>query len=684
MKKIKRTFLQLCIITLTSIHFSPLLNAKHNPNIIHIHELTELSLKDLLTVKVTSASKRSQPLSHVAAAAFVISNEDIKHAGATTIPDILKMAPGIQVAKVDANKWGISSRGFNGRLSNKLLVLIDGRSVYTPLFSGVYWDAKDTFIEDIDRIEVIRGPGATLWGANAVNGIINIITKSTSQTQDGFIEIGGGHEEKKFGNVRFGGRFSPKTHYRTYFKYFNRDGSIDPQGHDIADDWDMARAGFRIDHQKKFTLQGDIYDGTENERITVFSNQPNPMVNTVNAIQNVSGGNLLFNQQGKIFSQSDWELKTYYDYTKRQGIQFQAIKDTFDAEFQIHYPFKQHDTLWGIGYRYTKNDIENSASISFNNNHQDDEVFNAFIQDDIAIIKNKWYFIIGSKFEKNNFSGYEIQPNIRLLWTPNRKQSIWGSISKAARTPSLGEKGAQIVNVNTFTVNPSPVAPFYTAIKADGHFNSEDLIAYELGYRWQASKKLLFDFAAFYNKYDHLQTTTTGTPMCEPAGNTISAATQCLTITGGQSIVIPIGLANDGNGISTGFELTADWTHSSKWHLKMAYSYLDIEAASIDDRNPKHQLSIRSHYQFPSTTLNIWIRYVDQINFDNTLTDKISIDPYATLDINLRWQVNTIMAASLTAQNLFENHQEFISELGDIPSAQVEPSLFAKISWTFK
>ena len=393
-------------------------------------DLTELSIEQLMNIEITTAGRKSQRLSETAAAAFVITQEDIHRSGATTIPDVLRMVPGLQVARIDGNKWAVTARGFNGRFANKLLVLMDGRSVYTPLFSGVIWDVQDTMLEDIDRIEIIRGPGAAVWGANAVNGVINIITKPASDTQGGLLAAMSGTVEKGTVGTRYGGAIGEKGTYRLYGKYFDRNGGVDAAGDDTPDDWHAFRTGFRTDWQSntfhRMTLQGDLYEGKSGERLT-YSLPTFPFKNTENVDEKFRGGNLLGRWTYQEEENSEATLQFYYDRTYRSFEIIEETRDTLDLDFQHRTVLlDRHEIQWGLGWRITHDDIRNSFAVSFTPDSQTDNLFSAFIQDEIRFFEDKVRLTIGAKFEHNDYTGFEIQPSARALWTITKNHSVWG------------------------------------------------------------------------------------------------------------------------------------------------------------------------------------------------------------------------------------------------------------------
>src|SRR3989440_8801701 len=476
-----------------------------------VPDVTAVSLEDLWNMQVTSVSKRTQKVADAAAAIFVITQEDIRRSGATSIPEALRMAPGLQVARIDENKWAIASRGFNGRFDNKLLVLIDGRSVYTPLFSGVYWNVQDVMLEDVDRIEVIRGPGATLWGANAVDGVINIITKPAKATQSGILTAEVGTEERAAEGARYGGKIGNSSYYRIYTKYFDWRPSYDVTGKRANDGWDAVRSGFRMDIQptgpNSLTLQGDLYQSNYNETLTIPSLNP-PYSSTFPNNGDYKGGNLL-GRWNHSFSRSSTSLQVYFDNTNVvDNSLFTDHENVYDIDFQhdIHVGESQ-ELVWGLGYRSIQDSNGSSFTVSLQPNHSNLNQFSSFLQDEISLLNRRLSVTIGSKFEHNDFTGFEVQPNIRFLGNISKDQSIWAAVSRAVRTPALTEEGLRLNEavIPPGILNPPNPFPVVAAIFGSPQFKSEDLLAYEAGYRVQATKSLSLDIAAFYNFYTHLR-----------------------------------------------------------------------------------------------------------------------------------------------------------------------------------
>src|SRR6202140_2090413 len=648
----------------------------------NVVDVTTMSVEDLMNMQVTSVSKRTQKVAGAAAAVYVITQEDIRRSGATNIPEALRLAPGIQVARIDENKWAISSRGFNGRFADKLLVLIDGRSVYTPLFSGVYWNVQDVMLEDVDRIEVIRGPGATLWGANAVDGVINVITKKAKATQSAVVTAGAGTEERAAGGVRYGGKLGDNTYYRAYTKYFDWGPSAYPSGMTAHDGWDALRGGFRADWTpagaNSLTLQGDIYRSRFDETLTVAALSA-PYSNTFPNDGKYSGGNIL-GRWNHTSEGSSMSLQMYYDNTTiTDHSLFGAHQNILDVVFQ--HGFHVGDSqqfFWGLGYRSIRDKNDPSFTVSLQPNQVTLNQFSTFLQDEISLVDNRLQITLGSKFERNEFTGFEIEANARLLWTLTPNQSIWTAVSRAVRTPALTEEGLRLNSAVIPPGTPSNPYPFpaVAAVFGSRQFGSEDLLAYEFGYRMQATTNLSFDIATFYNSYSNLRSAEPGTPY--PEGSPVPT-----------DIVVPFVASNKMSGGTYGLELFADWKVIPKWRLSGSYSYLQMDihknsnsqdpTADIPNgASPRHQWYLRSSIDLPKhfdqdTTL----RFVDQL-------PGLNVPSYYSLDAHLGWRPVTRVELSIGGQNLLNNwHFEFMPDFVNTSPTIVKRSIFGSITVNF-
>jgi len=423
-------------------------------------DLTEFSIEELMDIKVTSVSKKNQRLSDSAAAIFVITREDIRRSGVTSIPEALRMAPGVNVARIDANKWAINCRGFNSRFSPSLQVLVDGRSVYTPSFSGVYWEVTDLLLEDVDRIEVIRGPGTTIWGSNAVNGVINIITRRTNDTQGGFLQASAGSMERNMAAARYGGTMGKDKFWRIYAKHRAIDEFERVSGENAGDDWQINQAGFRMDAKlslaDNITLQGDLYDGHIHQNLYLYSEAP-PYMDEVPVKTDVSGGNIMGRWTKVLSGTSEMSVQMYYDVMHRSEDILNEDRQNFDVEFQHRFGLGfGNDIIWGLRLRHSSDDYSGSKVAFMNPVSTNDLLYSAFIQDEISLLEDKIKLTIGSKFEHNDYTGFEIQPSTRLLWTPGEHHRLWAAISQATRIPSRMEANA-IVYLSGIDTGGSPL-----------------------------------------------------------------------------------------------------------------------------------------------------------------------------------------------------------------------------------
>lgn len=606
--------------------------------------LKKLSVEELMDIEVTSVSRRPQRLSETASAIQVITQEDIRRFGATRLPEALRLASNLEIAQIDSSRWAISARGFNSTASNKLLVLIDGRRVYTTLFAGVFWDVQDTLMEDIERIEVISGPGATQWGSNAVNGVINVITKNSEGTQGALLEGGGGTELLGFGGMRYGGALTPNLHYRVYGKYFDRGSTRLPNGQDADDDWRMGQGGFRMDwdvsETNLITVQGDYYDG----RIDRMDADDTA----------VSGGNVLGRWSHRISEDSALKLQVYFDRTHRNiPGQFAEDLDTYDVEFQHRFPLgERHDIVWGLGYRLINDDVGNSAQLAFLPAQVSRQWFSAFGQDEIALAKDRLHVTLGMKIEHNDYTGFEFQPSGRLAWRLSEQQTLWAAISRAVRTPSRIDR--------EFFVPGSP--PFLLAGGPD--FDSETLLAYELGYRVQPLPPLSFSLSAFYNDYDNIRSLEQADP----------------------PLPFPLVIGNGLEGKSYGAELTANYQVTDWWWLRAGYTELRIDlhpkpgstdttSGAAESHDPNHLFSLRSSWDLPGHwELDAAFRYVSRI-------DNQQVPAYEELDVRLGWQPIPGLEFSIVGQNLLHDHH---AEFGSPATRrEIERGVYGKILWRF-
>ncbi len=645
-------------------------------------DLLALSLEDLLDIEVTSVSKKARALSDSAAAVFVISSDDIKRSGATNLPDILRMVPGLHVARIDANKWAVTARGLNGRFANKLLVLIDGRSVYSPSFSGVYWEVQDLMLEDVERIEVIRGPGATLWGANAVNGVINVITKHSADTQGGLISAGGGTEERGFGAARYGFKVGALGYGRAFIKGFKRDELVRSQGGSAGDDWSMIHGGVRMDYhptqQDSVMVQGNAYSGDINQIVMVSDlNPPFSVVNHDHV--DVSGWHVLTNWQHTLSATSEFKLQAYYDHTNRKELVIEQTHDIFDLDFQHQFGWgKRHDFIWGLNYRYVADTFRHGWTFKFNPRSRDTHLISGFVQDEVTLIPRQLWLTVGTKLEHNTFTGVEVQPTARILWAPHPHHRLWAAFSRAVRTPSRAEDDSQgVINVIPPATGAN-LSPFPIAMTFLGNRNvrAEVLLAYELGYRFMPLKSLSLDAALFYHDFQNLQSNELRPPVFH-----------------GSYVEQPLVFANQRQAGLYGFELAATW-HPMAWlRGDLAYSFLKtrLDFSKESDvtpqaaKSPRHQVSLRTRMNLNAETdFDLWFRYVGKSKAITTFFRKeAQISRYFTLDARIAWRPLQNLEVSLTGQNLLSaHHLEYVQESFTLPT-EVQRGVYGKVEWRF-
>ncbi|HEY1171747.1 MAG TPA: TonB-dependent receptor [Verrucomicrobiae bacterium] len=600
-----------------------------------------MSLAELMDQDVTIVTKTPERLSRSASAVQVVTGEDIRRSGAMTLADALRLAPNLTVQQINSYGWVVSSRGFNAVFANKLLVMIDGRSVYTPLDAGVFWDAQNILMEDIDRIEVVSGPGGTLWGANAVNGVINIITKSAKETQGLYVSAAAGTFLNNYGAIRYGGQAGTNFFYRVYMQRFERDSTRTPNRGDGINAWDMANGGFRMDYYPSeantLTLQGDFYSGD-------IQNVP------TSAVSGLDGQNVLGRWTHTFSEESDMSLQLYWDRTWRRDIP-STITDrlnTYDLDFQHRFAIgERHNLLWGAGYRLMQDKTPTSTAIvGFVPVERNMQLFSGFLQDEITLLPDRLKLTLGTKLEHNDFSGFEVQPSARLAWTPTERQTVWGAVSRAVRTPSRIDSDYHI-----------PITPPYI-IAGGPNFEAERLIAYELGYRLQPTERISLSLATFYNRYTDVYSV-------EPAAT---------------GVPIPFTIQNGAEGQSYGLELSGVYQAADWWRLRGGYTYFHKDLWSQLGHNvtqavlasqgndPQNQIVLQSILDLPQNfELDTTARFV------SSLSDP-QVPRYFTFDVRLAWHYKN-MEFAVVGQNLWDRqHAEFNS------AQEIQRSVYGKVT----
>ncbi len=648
-------------------------------------QLKQLSVEDLMNVQVTSVAKAPQKLLQAAASIQVITADDIRRSGATTIPEALRLADNLQVAQVNAHDWAISARGFNADLANKLLVLIDGRVVYTPLYGGVLWDVQDYLLADIDRIEVISGPGGTLWGANAVNGVINIVTKSAADTQGAYAFAGGGNELREQEGARYGATLAPDVYLRVYGKYTDDGDELTSAGANAEDAWHMTHGGFRMDAQPSaengFTLQGDVYNGTEED-------------GAADGEAGRSGGNVLGRWTHTAPDGSSMSLQLYYDHTYLSdpvaaspavppyysGFPASALTDNLDAydvEFQYHFRWGTRQTLtWGLGYRLTDETDYDLSLVRFSPPELEQALYSGFLQDEILLARDV-YLTVGSKLEHNDYTGYEAEPSARLQWNVDPAQLLWAAVSRAVRTPSRYDH--DLVTPTGLENAPPPFQFPTNYLQGNPDFVSEVLIAYEAGYRATLGPNASVSLSTFYNDYNDLRSITpTPTTLFYP-------------------YPYPDVFANNLEGDTYGLELSGSYQLLDWWRLHAGYDLLrenihvkpgtfDAAGAGNETADPQQQVALRSSMDLPAQVrLDVALRWVDELHMDNGPTAGPvlgTVPSYFGLDSRLAWQISQRLELAVEGRNLL--HAEHIEYGFPSPSREeIGRSVFAKITWGF-
>ncbi len=642
-----------------------------------LEQLKAMSLESLMDVTVYSSGHKNQQLSDVSSATYVITKEDIRRSGSRTLPDLLRGVPGLHVANIDGHTWAISARGFNGVFSNKLLVMIDGRSIYTPLYSGVYWDTQDTFLHDIERIEIIRGPGATIWGANAVNGVINIITSDTIQTDSGYLATGIGSVDTNSQDIRFG-QSGKQFAYRIYGKRLERD-NFDHYNNSTSEAYDNLhnrQAGFRFDWDSKLntkmTLQGDIFSNKANQLLTY------DVVSLPLLYEDVRsrGGNLMATWEIQESSTSQWTIKNYIDRFLREDGYFNQRRTTVDLRINNQRELNaQHEVVWGVEYRYSKDHLitSNEEAFTITPTSAAEELFSIYLQDEWRIKPDLFNLIPGLKIEHNDYTGYEIQPSLKAIWTPSAAQSIWASISRAVRTPSRTENGlSAIINTpdQTIPTAAGPVTvPTYASLQRSTEDHSEKVIAYELGMRSQITTDISLDTAIFYNDYDEIR----------------SIAVNSYEYSNG-TLNIPVSFDYRTKGYTYGFETSMVWQVINAWRLNLNYSWLKIKLDSpeniidlffenINESTPEHQVSLNSRVDLPyALELDTTFYYFSSIH---------DTPAHLRTDIRLGWLPTTNWEFSIKGENIFDHsYREYPANFGVI-SSQVPRSWYAQARYYF-
>jgi len=600
--------------------------------------LKKLSMDQLMNVEVTLVSKRPELLTQAASAIQVITGEDIRRSGATTLSDALRLASNLMVAQFNAHDWAVTARGFNGvplsnnTLADKLLVMIDGRSIYTPFFGGVFWDVQKVVLDDVDRIEVVSGPGGSLWGANAVNGVINIVTKNAGQTHGLSATAAAGTLLQDAAAIRYGREVGDKGSYRVYVQRYDGRHSELANGTQSTDDWNLTQTGFRMDYRptdaSALTVQGDAYVGREGDPRAVL----------------VNGQNVLARWTHTRSEASELSVQLYIDHTYR-NFTVQAFRDvvtTYDLDAQHRFALgERHVVVWGGNVRFARDALTNVSIFTVDPEHRTLQLYSGFVQDEIHVVPDRVNLTVGTKLEHNEYTGLEIQPSVRLAWILTSRQMVWTAVSRAVRAPSRFD--ADIVNLGG-------------SLSGNPNFASEKVVAYEAGYRVQPRANVTLSLSAFTNRYTDLRSL-----------NTVSDTTRP-----------PFEFANDQRGTSSGIELSGAMQCTPWWRLRGGYTYFEKRlrptasnvypfSAAIEGDDPRNQLLVQSVMDLPHRVqLDVVTRYVDSLPLP-------AVRAYATSDLRLGWAHRSLEYA-IVGQNLWRRRQP---EFG---STAIPRSVYAKIT----
>lgn len=644
-------------------------------NVRDMDDMLGLDLEQLMQIDVTSVAGVAQPWFQTPAAMYVITSEDIRRSGFLSIPEALRMAPGLNVARDASWQWSISARGFESTFANKLQVREDGLEIYDPMFGGTLWDIHDTIIEDIDRIEVIRGPGATLWGANAVNGVINITTKSAKDTQGLYVDGGYGTLERGFGEVRYGGQLTDSAWYRVWGTYHNHNHFEMTNGGDSADDNDMTRAGFRIDAELNeaegdttLSIIGDMHHTDQAGQLMSIPTVGHLTSTNVRIDTRAEGFNVLFNLTQERAPDRGWHLKGYYTRTSRAAFAgYRTDRDIVDLDFQDYFPLTdRHQIIWGVNGRYTRDQTVPGPTISFDPASRAVSQVTAFVQDTITLVNDTLFAMVGSKFEHNAFTGFEYQPSARLWWTPDSDHTIWTAVSRVVRIPSRADTDLNFLSTYADTGLLAGGAPtgIYVPLSITGakDAGAEHIQTFEAGYRQRISDGFTIDVACFYNDYEDL--------VINPANGLFGVQT------------------TNGAATTYGVETAIDWAVASNWRLSASHSYLQASADTTTElsnsaQSPKNQFQVRSELDITQDLeFNAALYYVDSDTVGGAL--ETAIGSYTRVDAGLTWRPDKNTELSIWGQNLFDpSHPETATYIPAGTVNEIPRSVYLKLTKRF-
>lgn len=636
-------------------------------------DFSDFSLEQLLNLHVTSVSRREEQLLRTASAVYVVTQEDIRRSGATDIADVLRMVPGLNVAQISSSKWAVGSRGFNAQWGNKLLVMVDGRTVYAPTFSGVLWNMQDFILEDIDRIEIIRGPGATVWGANAVNGVISITTKRAADTQGGLVTMNAGSRRPGEGGVRYGGTIGKDAYYRVYANQTHRTSLPSTHEPPVNDAWNLTHGGFRMDwktsKQGELTVDGDLMRGISGTRdLAVESLAPFSLRGDEHSGQTGGSIRTRWNHAG---ARSNLTFQAYYESINNYEL-FPTLEHLFDFDMVHSREWgERHNVTWGMGYRRSIDRNINGAHVGYFPARKSANLSSAFVQDEIALRPDRLYFSLGTKFEHNSYTGFEVQPSARLLWMPSSKSSLWGAVSRALRTPNRGDRSLRI-DLDAFPVDEETTGVL--TLRGNAETRSETLMAYEAGYRYQPNQRLSIDFASFYNVYDHLGTIEPGSPLAQADSPGI--------------LYFPLSFSNLMRGNVYGTEISVSYQVTPKWTLKGSHSLLRMRLRRYADS--QDGLAEDAERNSPGTQAYIGstfrISRGMQVSSNTYFVASLpawNIPAYVRQDVSLIVPVGKSLELRVVGQNLLNTSQAEFGEAEGTAASVMKRGVFLRLGWKF-
>jgi iron complex outermembrane recepter protein len=638
-------------------------------------DLSTATIEDLMNIEVTSAARKEQRAGEVAAALYVITHDDIRRSGMTSVPDLLRLVPGVQVAHINSNKWAVSVRGFNGLYSNKLLVLVDGRSVYSPLFASVIWDTEDLMLEDVERIEVIRGPGAAVWGATAVNGVINIITKPASDTGGLLVRAGAGTYERNNLAIRYGGTVGSGA-YRTYAQLSTHGDSVGASGDGAGDHWRSVTSGFRGDWAKgadAYMLQGSVAVGET--RALWFNLDPAAGFQDTSGVSNTQAGSVLGRWTHTRRSGAALQLQSFVDVAHRRESIGEYQRQTVDVDADYHTALgRRHDLVLGGGYRYIAEAVRGGAGYSFDPGRARESLVNVFAQDEISLAGRRIQLTLGAKFEHESVDGTTVQPTARVMWNITRRQHLWAAASRALRTPSLVDKGIHIDFSPSAATATSP--PVFVSAFGNPAAQNERFVSTEAGYRIDIASRVAIDVAGFIGRYQGLQTS-------EPSAPTVAF------IDGRPVIRIATVFDNLLDAHTRGGEITARATLSDAWQVDGTFSAFhltphlkptsrDPVAGRFDGSAPAFEWRGHSAVSLgPRVQADLLLFHVGSLR-------ELGIRSYTRADARIEWKLTAPLSIAIQGQNLLSRaHAEF--ETGDrtLLSTRVPRSAAVRLTWRF-